>query len=127
MTMTEQLRRAIRGSGLSLNQLGQRAGISHTVLSRFVRGVRTLTLPAVEALCGVLGLGLVPVNGAVAAQPHGQPQPERGANAPSSGRPRGRHRKAPAAAVFHGTRARGEARGGADRKAKGTRKGRKKP
>jgi transcriptional regulator with XRE-family HTH domain len=52
------LREAIQASGLSLNQLGQRAGIDHSRLSRFVRGERDLTLDSVDKLCQVLGLYL---------------------------------------------------------------------
>jgi transcriptional regulator with XRE-family HTH domain len=53
-----RLREAIQDSGLSLNQLGQRAGIDHSRLSRFVRGERDLTLDSVDKLCRVLGLQL---------------------------------------------------------------------
>jgi transcriptional regulator with XRE-family HTH domain len=55
-----RLREAIQASGLSLNQLGQRAGIDHSRLSRFVRGERDLTLDSVDKLCQVLGLQLAP-------------------------------------------------------------------
>jgi transcriptional regulator with XRE-family HTH domain len=57
--LIDQLREAIRGSGLSLNQLGKDTGVGADRLSRFLRDKRTLTLPAAEAICRVLGLGLV--------------------------------------------------------------------
>src|SRR5262245_14577122 len=55
-----QLREAIQGSGLSLNELGRRAGVSEGQLSRFLRGDRTLTLPAAARVCRYFGLGLCP-------------------------------------------------------------------
>jgi transcriptional regulator with XRE-family HTH domain len=54
------LQQMIRESGLSMNQLGKEAGVSQGQLSRFVRGDRTLTLPAVDKLCRFFGLKLVP-------------------------------------------------------------------
>ncbi len=58
--MTEQLRIAIRDSGLSLNQLGIQSGVSAGQLSRFMRGERVLTLPAAEKIVTALGLRLMP-------------------------------------------------------------------
>jgi transcriptional regulator with XRE-family HTH domain len=57
--LTEELQRVILQSGMSLNQLGKVAGVSQAQLSRFVRGDRTLTLPAVDKLCSYFGLRLV--------------------------------------------------------------------
>src|SRR5437773_2474498 len=59
--MAEQLRRAIRASGQSLNQLGQERGVDSGRLSRFMRGERDLTLEATTRLCQVLGLELTGV------------------------------------------------------------------
>jgi transcriptional regulator with XRE-family HTH domain len=56
--LVEQLRQAIRSSGESLNQLGERSGLDSARLSRFMRGERDLTLSAAEKLCDVLGLHL---------------------------------------------------------------------
>jgi transcriptional regulator with XRE-family HTH domain len=56
-----QLKEAIRNSGQSLNQLGQASGVSSAQLSRFMTGKRSLTLPAAEKLCAILGLGLAPL------------------------------------------------------------------
>jgi transcriptional regulator with XRE-family HTH domain len=55
----EQLREAIAGCGLSLNQLSQAAGIDRGLLSRFLRHERTLTLAVVAKVSKVLGLSLV--------------------------------------------------------------------
>lgn len=52
------LRRAITGAGVSLNQLGREAGVDPAQLSRFVRGTRTLTLKAAAKVCARLGLRL---------------------------------------------------------------------
>jgi transcriptional regulator with XRE-family HTH domain len=48
----------VRQSGLSLKELGERTGVDHGRLSRFLRGQRTLTLPAAARVCAVLGLQL---------------------------------------------------------------------
>jgi transcriptional regulator with XRE-family HTH domain len=53
-----QLRRAVKTAGLSLSLLAKKAKVSHAQLSRFVRGERSLLLPAVSRLCHVLGLRL---------------------------------------------------------------------
>lgn len=53
-----QLRAAIQSSGLSLNELSRQSGVAVSPLSRFVRGERSLTLPAVAKLCAALGLEL---------------------------------------------------------------------
>jgi transcriptional regulator with XRE-family HTH domain len=57
--VVEQLKEAIRESGLSLNQLSHTSGVSNPQLSRFMQGKRSLTLPAVEKICTALGLRLV--------------------------------------------------------------------
>ena len=54
-----ELQQIILGSGMSLNQLGKETGVSQAQLSRFVRGNRTLTLPAVDKICSFFGLKLV--------------------------------------------------------------------
>jgi transcriptional regulator with XRE-family HTH domain len=59
LTLTEVIQEAIRGSGLSLNRLSEVAGVDPTQLSRFMRGMRTITLPIAEKLCEVLHLDLV--------------------------------------------------------------------
>jgi transcriptional regulator with XRE-family HTH domain len=56
--LAAELQRFILESGMSLNQLGQRTGVSQGQLSRFVRGNRTLTLPAVDKICRFFGLKL---------------------------------------------------------------------
>ena len=42
--LEDQLRRAIAGCGLSLNQLAAATGVHKAQLSRFLRSERTLTL-----------------------------------------------------------------------------------
>jgi transcriptional regulator with XRE-family HTH domain len=59
-TLVEQLQGAIRASGLTLNELERRCGVSHAVLSRFLTGKRTLTLPLAAKVCETLGLELRP-------------------------------------------------------------------
>ena len=59
--MTETIQRAIRESGLSLNEVGRRAGVDTGQMSRFMRDERSMTLPKIERLCALLGLELCPV------------------------------------------------------------------
>lgn len=58
MGIITQLREAIQNDSRSLNGLARVAKLSPIQLSRFVRGERGLTTPAVDALCEVLGLEL---------------------------------------------------------------------
>jgi transcriptional regulator with XRE-family HTH domain len=58
--MIEVLKQAIRGCGLPMYVLAERAGVTNGQLSRFMRGERTLRADTVEKLCKVLGLKLVP-------------------------------------------------------------------
>src|SRR4051794_8753908 len=88
-----QIQKAIRESGKSLSQLGKEARVTQPQLSRFLRGERTLTLPAAEKLCEALGLGLVPLSPTPLAQesaalvaqpgeaPEGKEKPKRGRKA----------------------------------------------
>jgi predicted transcriptional regulator len=57
--LVEQLRQAIRDSGLSLGQLERASGIGRDQLSRFVRGERGLGLEAAGRLFDTLGLRVV--------------------------------------------------------------------
>jgi hypothetical protein len=61
--LVEQLKDAIRGSGKSLRRLSKDAGIGTPQLSRFMRGERSLSLPAAEKVCHVLRLGLATLHG----------------------------------------------------------------
>lgn len=54
-----QLQEAIRNSGKSMYQLSKESGVAGPMLSRFMSGRRTLTLPAAEKLCRTLQLDLV--------------------------------------------------------------------
>lgn len=58
--LAHQLRKAIRDSGLSLYELGQRCGVAPAVLSRFMQNKRTVTLPIASKICDELGLELSP-------------------------------------------------------------------
>ena len=59
MTISQVLRKAMTKSSESLADLQRATGISDTVLSRFVRGERTLTLPTADKLARHLELELV--------------------------------------------------------------------
>jgi plasmid maintenance system antidote protein VapI len=58
MTLSEQLRSFIRQSGLSAYALARVSDVDRAQISRFIRGERALTLPAVDRLCKVLQLEL---------------------------------------------------------------------
>jgi transcriptional regulator with XRE-family HTH domain len=59
--LVEQLKIAIRESGMPLNQIEKASGVGREQLSRFLRDERTLTLPAVAKLCQALGYQLTKV------------------------------------------------------------------
>jgi DNA-binding Xre family transcriptional regulator len=58
--LTTTIQDAVRSSGRTQKELADEAGIDKGQLSRFMVNTRTLTLPAVEKLCKVLGLELQP-------------------------------------------------------------------
>jgi transcriptional regulator with XRE-family HTH domain len=79
--LAEALRRAIEASGLSQNQIGLKAGMEPSRISRFMRGERGLTVEAVERIGEALGLRLT-FNEAAAPEPEPTPakkSPARGA------------------------------------------------
>lgn len=55
-----QLRRAIQGSPLTQYQLAKVSGIDKGILSRFIRGERTITLTTAARLAEALGMELGP-------------------------------------------------------------------
>ena len=60
--MSERLREALKSvaSEMSLEQIGRDTGINAAMLSRFVRGERSLTLPTADKLADYLKLELRP-------------------------------------------------------------------
>jgi transcriptional regulator with XRE-family HTH domain len=73
--LTEQLRQAIAGSGMSLYQLSQASGVHRSQLSRFIRGERDLGLEVADKVCEVLGLRFIQEGKVVAAgKPRGRPR-----------------------------------------------------
>jgi transcriptional regulator with XRE-family HTH domain len=58
-SLLDEVRQAIRDCGLSLNQLGQLAGVDSGRLSRFMRGERDLTGQAISKLAEALRLKIV--------------------------------------------------------------------
>ncbi len=58
-TVSEQLREAIKGSGLSQAELSRAAGVPESGLSRFMDG-QELRIGNVDRLCRTLGLVLKP-------------------------------------------------------------------
>ena len=60
MGIVSELRKAIERDERTMYALARDAGLSQIQLSRFMRGERGLTTPAVERLCEALGLTLTP-------------------------------------------------------------------
>lgn len=58
--LSDQLRAAISSSGMSISTLSKGIWVSHSVLSRFLRQERTITLETADKLVRRLGLKLVP-------------------------------------------------------------------
>jgi transcriptional regulator with XRE-family HTH domain len=58
--LVEQLKQAIRDSGMTLLQLSKESGVDTGRLSRFMRGERNINIGAAEKICGALGLELKP-------------------------------------------------------------------
>lgn len=56
--LVEQIREAVRNSGQSLYEISKSSGVAASQLSRFMRGERTLTLPAASKVCDALHLHL---------------------------------------------------------------------
>jgi transcriptional regulator with XRE-family HTH domain len=58
MTITQQLKHAIKQSGLTVYRIGELSGIDKAALSRFLNGKLSLRLLTVDKLADVLGLEL---------------------------------------------------------------------
>ena len=58
LTLQDQFRSAIEGSGLSLYRIAKDSGIAYQVLHRFARGERDLTLETASRLADYFGMRL---------------------------------------------------------------------
>lgn len=56
---TDQLRFHIEESGLSTYRLEKETGVNNSILSRFLRDERGLSMDVIDRLCQYLGLRLV--------------------------------------------------------------------
>jgi ribosome-binding protein aMBF1 (putative translation factor) len=63
MGLTDDIRQAIRVSGLSMSRIAEAAGLPANVVSRFVNGQRGIRLATAEKLADRLGLKLVAADG----------------------------------------------------------------
>lgn len=59
-SLADQLRRAVKESGITVYELSRRSEVHRSQLSRFLRGQRDLGLTMADKLCRVLGLTLAP-------------------------------------------------------------------
>lgn len=57
-TVSEQLRSIVRARGLTPYAVAQAAGLSPSVVSRFMNAERQLTTDTLDAVCAALGLEL---------------------------------------------------------------------
>ncbi len=57
--LCNQLRRFIAESGLTMRQIAQEADVAHTVVSRFAKGDRDVSLASAERIARALSLKLV--------------------------------------------------------------------
>ena len=58
MGLAEQLRKTVKGSGLTLYAVAKRSGVPYAVLSRFMTSERDLRLATVEKLCKLFSMRL---------------------------------------------------------------------
>ena len=56
--LAERIRNAAKASGLSRFELAKRAGVSYSIVHRFMLGERDIRLSTASKLCNVLGLDL---------------------------------------------------------------------
>jgi transcriptional regulator with XRE-family HTH domain len=93
--LIEQLRQAVRESGLSLNEIARRSGVDQGQLSRFMRGERTIEMPTAARMCAALGLRLTKNKLAEAEEPSSssEPRPPGSAAGEKTARRGGRRRK----------------------------------
>jgi transcriptional regulator with XRE-family HTH domain len=61
-SIVNQLRRAIKRSGETQYAISKATGVDQSVLSRFLRGERTISLKTAAGLCKHLGLELREMN-----------------------------------------------------------------
>jgi transcriptional regulator with XRE-family HTH domain len=57
-TLIDQVKQAIRDSGMGVRELGRATGVEASRISRFMRGERSIDVAAVSAICQVLGYQL---------------------------------------------------------------------
>jgi plasmid maintenance system antidote protein VapI len=58
MSLTTQLRSAIKNSGVSLYRVAKDSGVSYAVVQRFVNGERQIKMDAADKLADYLGMRL---------------------------------------------------------------------
>jgi len=59
LDIEEQLRRAILGADIPPTRLARESGVAPAIMSRFLRGQRSLTLPTAAKIARLLNLELV--------------------------------------------------------------------
>jgi len=57
--LVDEIRAAVKASGMSQYDLSRESGVSESAVSRFVSGERGLSMEALDAIAGVLGLHVV--------------------------------------------------------------------
>ena len=93
-TLSEQIRRAITASGLTLYRISKSAQVDAAALTRFMQG-KSLTLTSVDRIAGVLAFEIVVRgSGGAAGDPQGHDKGQDGQPCrPGKKRPRGARRR----------------------------------
>jgi predicted transcriptional regulator len=58
MKLADQLRKTVKGSGLTLYAVAKRSGVPYAVLYRFMSGERDLRLDTADRLCKLFSMRL---------------------------------------------------------------------
>jgi ribosome-binding protein aMBF1 (putative translation factor) len=59
-SLSNQLRQAIKGSGLTMYRIAKESGVPQTILSRFLTGEHNMHLETAEKLASYFGMSLTP-------------------------------------------------------------------
>jgi transcriptional regulator with XRE-family HTH domain len=59
VSFSDQLREAIRNSGMTVYFIAKASGVDKAVLSRFLNGKAAMSMASIDQLCPVLGLRLL--------------------------------------------------------------------
>jgi transcriptional regulator with XRE-family HTH domain len=76
LTLVDQIREAVRESGMGIRELGRVSGVDPSRISRFMRGQSSIDVAAASAICEALGYELTKSRNTGAAR-RGSIRPDR--------------------------------------------------